>query len=131
MGDFSFLELMWSVVVIYAVLFVLMALFSVVVDLFRDRELSGWAKAGWLIVLLVLPLIGLFAYLIARGEGMSRRAEAQHQASRAEFDAYVRAAAGAGGGPAEEITAAKALLDSGAIDRTEYEALKAKALARA
>lgn len=130
MDDFSFLEFLWTVILIYALFFVLMALFSVVVDLFRDRTLSGWAKGLWLIGLLVLPLIGLLVYLIARGDGMADRALARSEASRAEFDSYVRGVAGTGG-PADQITAAKSLLDSGAIDKDEYDALKAKALAGA
>jgi hypothetical protein len=128
LDDFSFLELIWTVIVIYALLFVLMTLFSVIVDLFRDHELSGWAKAGWFIFLLAFPLIGLLVYLIVRGQGMAKRAYKQHEAARAEFDTYVKDVAGSGG-PAQEIADAKSLLDSGAITQEEFDALKAKALA--
>jgi hypothetical protein len=128
LDDFSFLELFWTVIVIYALLFLLMTLFSIIVDLFRDRELSGWGKAGWLIFLLVLPIVGALVYLIARGQGMAHRAAKQHEAARAEFDSYVKDVAGSGG-PAQEIASAKSLLDSGAITQAEFDALKQKALA--
>jgi len=123
----DFLEVLWAIFVIYALLFVLFTLFRIIVDLFRDHELSGWGKAGWLIVLLVLPLVGILAYLIARGPGMAARAAQDQAAAQAEFDDYVRQAAGAGG-PAQEIAHAKGLLDAGAITAEEFEALKAKAL---
>jgi len=127
MDNFGVLDLIWSVIVIYALLFLLMTLFSIIVDLFRDRELSGGAKAGWFILLLVLPLIGALAYLIVRGQGMAERAQKQQQAAKSEFDSYVKEAAGTGG-PAQEIASAKSLLDSGAISAEEFAALKAKAL---
>jgi ABC-type multidrug transport system fused ATPase/permease subunit len=128
MDDFGLLDLIWTVIVIYALLFLLMTLFSIVVDLFRDHQLSGWWKAGWLILLLVLPIIGALIYLIARGQGMAERAQKQQQTARAEFDSYVQDVAGSGG-PAQEIAAAKSLLDSGAISQDEFEKLKAKAMA--
>ena len=127
MDDFGFWDLMWTIIVIYALFAVIMMLVSIVADLFRDRELSGWAKAGWLILLVVFPLLGILIYIIARHEGMSERALAQQQAAKAEFDGYVKDVAGSGG-PAQEIAAAKQLLDSGAISQEEYDALKAKAL---
>ena len=127
MEDFSFLDLIWTIIIIYALFVVIMMLVSIVADLFRDRGLSGWAKAGWVILLLVFPLLGILIYLIARHEGMAERAAAQQKAAKAEFDSYVRETAG-GGGPAQEIAAAKDLLDSGAITQEEYDALKAKAL---
>jgi hypothetical protein len=123
----DFLEVLWTVFVIYALIFVLFTLFRVIMDLFRDHELSGWAKAGWIIFLLVLPLIGLLSYLIVRGRGMAERSMQDAQAAQAEFDSYVKDVAGSGG-PAQEIAAAKSLLDSGAISSEEFERLKAKAL---
>ena len=127
MDDFSFLDLVWTIILIYALFVVIMMLVSIVADLFRDRELSGIAKAGWVLLLLVFPLIGILIYLIARHEGMADRAAAQQRAAKAEFDSYVKEAAGSGG-PAQEIAAAKTLLDSGAITQEEFAALKAKAL---
>ena len=127
MNDFSFLDLIWTIIIIYALFVVIMMLFSIVADLFRDRELSGWAKAGWVLFLVVFPLIGILVYVIVRHEGMVARAAASQQAAKAEFDSYVKDVAAAGG-PSQEIAAAKSLLDSGAISEEEFAALKAKAL---
>jgi hypothetical protein len=125
--DFGFLDLMWTIIVVYALFVLIMMMVSIVLDLFRDRDLSGWAKAGWVLLLLVVPLIGILIYLIARHEGMAERAAAQQQAVKGEFDSYVKGVAGSGG-PAQEIASAKSLLDSGAITADEFAALKAKAL---
>lgn len=124
----EFLEVLWTVFVIYALIFLLFTLFRVVVDLFRDHEMSGVAKAGWLIVLVVLPIIGLLAYLIARGPRTAERDANASRAARAAFNGYGKDVAGAGG-PAQEIAAAKALRDSGTINQAEFGALEAKALA--
>jgi hypothetical protein len=98
------------------------------VTLFRDRELSGWAKAAWTIFIIVLPFLGLFVYVIARGRGMAERRVKAVQRSQAELDAYVRETAGSGGA-ADEIAKAKGLLDSGRSPQEEFEALKRKQLA--
>jgi hypothetical protein len=127
LDDFSFLDLIWTIIVIYALFVVIMILFSIVTDLFRDHELSGLAKAGWLIVLIVFPLLGILLYVIVRHKGMMERAAAHQKAAKAEFDTYVRETAGSGT-PAQEIAHAKSLLDSGAITEDEFAALKAKAL---
>lgn len=127
MDDFGLLDVIWTVIVIYALLFLLMTLFSIVVDLFRDHELSGWFKAGWLILLLVLPIVGALIYLIARGKGMARRSQKNADEAKAEFDGYVRNVA-ASAGPAQEIAAAKALLDAGTISAEEFAQLKSRAL---
>jgi len=127
MDDFSFLDLIWTIIIVYALFVVIMMLFSIVADLFRDRELSGWAKAGWIILLIVFPLIGILLYVIVRHKGMIERASAQQAAAKAEFDSYVKETAGSGGA-AQEIAAAKSLLDSGAISQDEFDALKSKAL---
>ncbi len=127
MDNFGFWDLIWTIIVVYALFAVLMMMVSIVMDLFRDREMSGVAKAGWLLLLIVFPLIGILIYIIARHEGMAERAAASQKAAKAEFDGYVKDVAGSGG-PAQEISAAKQLLDSGAISQDEFAALKAKAL---
>jgi hypothetical protein len=125
--DFSFLDLLWSIIVIYALFVLIMILFSIVRDLFQDQELSGWGKAGWLILLIAFPLVGILLYVIVRHQGMMERSLAQRNAQKADVDTYVRDAAGSGG-PAQEIASAKSLLDSGAITEDEFATLKAKAL---
>lgn len=127
LADVSFGDLLWSLVVIFFMIVYFMMLFNIIIDLFRDRDLGGLPKALWVIALLVLPLITMLIYLIARGDGMGKRSLAQMQASQAQFDSYVRDVAGASA--TDQIAQAKALLDSGAISQSEFDALKQKALA--
>jgi len=128
----------WSViwVVIWSFVFVayLFVLFYILTDLFRDRELSGWFKAIWIICLIFVPYLTALVYIIARGRGMSERQMAAVKEARSETDAYIKhvAATGGGGGgksAADHITDAKALLDNGTINQAEFDQLKAKALA--
>ena len=109
----------------------LMVLFSIIGDLFRDSELSGWLKAVWIIFLIFVPFLTALIYLIARGNGMTKRSIAQATELRKAQDEYIRQTAGSA--PAatgvDDIAKAKALLDSGAITQAEFDALKAKALA--
>jgi hypothetical protein len=98
-------------------------------DMFGDHTLSGWGKAGWVILLIFVPWLGALIYLIARGRSMTDRqmkAIAEQQAAQQE---YIKQAAGTTSSPSAQIADAKALLDSGAIDQTEFDSLKAKALA--
>jgi ABC-type transport system involved in multi-copper enzyme maturation permease subunit len=103
----------------------LMTIFS---DLFRDHEVSGTNKALWVVLLVVFPFIGILGYLIFRGGGMGARAAKSAREAQERFDAYVRSVAGSTPGAADQIQKAKALLDAGAIDRAEFDRLKAKAL---
>src|SRR5262245_5545918 len=124
--DISFGEFLWSLVIIFFMIVYFVILFQVVFDLFRDDELSGWAKAGWLIFIIVLPFLGLFVYLIVRGSGMAKRSAQDQADAKAEFDTYVRETAGSG--PTQEIANAKRLLDDGTISQEEFDAIKRKAL---
>jgi hypothetical protein len=125
--NISFGEYLWSLLIIFFMIVYFVILFQVVGDLFRDDELSGWAKAGWLIFIIVLPFLGLFVYVIVRGTSMRDRAIRDQAQSQSEFDAYVRETAGSGG-PTAEIASAKKLLDEGAISQEEFEAIKRKSL---
>ncbi len=123
--DWSFWDVLWTTFVVFIWISVLIIFFNVVVDVFRSKDLSGWAKAGWLILLVVLPLIGLFIYIIARGPGMSQRA-VKDQLDRAD---RIREAMGeTSANPSAEIARAKELLDAGVIDGQEFQTLKARAL---
>ncbi|MBA4608547.1 SHOCT domain-containing protein [Aeromicrobium sp. Marseille-Q0843] len=123
----SFWEFFWWTVSIFLFMGYLIVLFHVIIDLFRDEELSGWWKAIWVFFLILVPALAALVYLIARGGGMARRSAAQLDQARAETDAYIRTVAATS--PADQIASAKQLLDSGAISTEEFEALKAKALA--
>jgi len=106
----------------------LMVWFRCLTDLFGDRSLSGWGKAGWAILLIFVPWLGALIYLIARGRSMTERQVAAFAARQAEQEEYIQQVAGTQG-PADQIARAKALLDSGAVTQAEFDALKAKALA--
>lgn len=123
----SLWDAFWLFFWIFAFVAYLMALFSVIGDLFRDRELSGWWKALWILALFVLPFLTLLVYLIARGDGMARRNVKAVREQQESAEEYIKTVAGTS--PADEIARAKALLDAGTITAEEYEALKAKALA--
>ena len=103
--------------------------FMVLFDLFGDHTMNGGMKAVWVIALIILPPITTLIYLIVRGKSMSERRQAQIEKSQAAQKAYIQQAAGTGNSPADQISSAKALLDSGAINQGEYDTLKAKALA--
>lgn len=103
-------------------------LINIYSDLFRDHETSGVTKAVWVVLVLLFPFVGILAYMILRGGGMGARAAKSMREAQERFDAHVRSVAGAAPSAAEQIQQAKTLLDSGAIDRAEFDRLKAKAL---
>jgi Short C-terminal domain/Phospholipase_D-nuclease N-terminal len=122
----TFWEWFWFAFLIFAFVAYLFAMFTIIVDLFRDKSVSGWMKAVWFIFLILFPVITALVYLIARGGGMAQRQAADAQAMREAQDSYIRDVAGSS--PADQIAKAKELHNSGAITDEEYEALKAKAL---
>ncbi|MQW77123.1 hypothetical protein GHK92_14680 [Nocardioides sp. dk4132] len=125
----DFWDVFWLIVWSFFFISYLIILFHIVVDLFRDRDLSGIAKAMWVLALLVLPALTALVYLVVRGRGMAGRdRQAAEQAAQAT-DNYIRSVAGTS--PAEQIATAKQLLDTGAITEEEYDVLKSRALAAA
>jgi Phospholipase_D-nuclease N-terminal/Short C-terminal domain len=127
-ADYPFLDVLWTMIVFFVWISWFILLFHVVGDVFRRRDISGGKKAVWLIFLVLVPFLGVLSYLIADGDGMAERNAEATAAARGEMDEYVRSVAGSGGAAAE-IERAKGLLDSGAISQTEFDAIKAKALA--
>ena len=96
---------------------------TIVMDLFRDRDLSGWWKAVWVFVLIILPWFGALVYLIFRGGGMRDRAIEQQREIQQITDQYIRSAAAS---PADELGKLQDLRASGVIDEAEFQRLKAK-----
>ena len=127
----SFWDIIWFIIVAFAFIFYLMVLFSIISDLFRDHETSGWAKAVWIVFLLFFPLITALVYLIVRGQGMAKRSMRDAQQFQAAQDEYIRSVASnsAGSSPADQIGKAHDLLAKGAITQAEFDSIKAKALA--
>ncbi|MWB98008.1 hypothetical protein GB864_05520 [Agromyces sp. MMS17-SY077] len=102
----------------------LFAIIWIIIDVFRDHSLGGWGKAGWLLFLIVVPVIAGLVYLIARGQGMAERSQSRRSAVYEDDDYRPRPAAN----PTEEIAKAQELLSSGVITQGEFEAIKSKAL---
>jgi preprotein translocase subunit YajC len=127
-ADYPFLDILWTMLVFFGWVIWFWLLILVFSDLFSRHDISGWGKAGWIVLVVVLPYLGVFIYLIAQGRQMAERRDQQSQAARTEFDDYVKTVAGPGGAAAE-IEKAKQLLDSGAITQAEFDAIKTKALA--
>jgi hypothetical protein len=119
---------MWTMLVFFAWVIWFWLLITVFSDVFRRHDISGWAKTGWCVFVIVLPFLGVFIYLIAESKGMAERNMAAAQTAKSQTDEYIRSVA-APSDPAEQIARAKELLDSGAISATEFDALKQKALA--
>jgi len=122
-------DVIWTLIVVFLWLAFLMVLFRVITDVFRSDDLSGGMKTLWIVVLLFLPYLGAFVYLIARGGGMAARdadLARQHEAMAAD---YLKGLVGIQGGSADQMEKAKELLDQGVINSEEFERLKAKALA--
>ncbi len=102
-------------------------LFTIIGDLFRDHEMSGWAKALWILLLVFIPFLGTLIYLIARGGGMRERALKAQAEAKHHMDAYIRQQAHSS--PADELQKLNDLKEKGAISAEEFETAKAKLLA--
>lgn len=128
-ADYPFLDILWTMVIFFAWVIWFWLLITVFADLFRRRDVGGGKKVVWTIFVIFLPFLGVFAYLLANGDGMAERNAERAQAQKAQFDDYVQSVATGGGGAAAEIDKAQKLLESGTITQSEFDALKAKALA--
>ena len=127
-ADYPFLDVLWTMLIFFLWVIWFWLLIVIFGDIFRRNDISGWSKAGWSLFVIFLPLLGVLIYLGVNSQGMSERSARATQAAQTQADDYIRTVA-ASGGAAGEIEKAKQLLDSGAIDAQEYEALKRKALA--
>ena len=124
----TFLTFLWSLIVIFFMVIFFILLFHVIVDLFSRHDASGWKKTAWVILIIVLPFIGIFAYYIANSEGMAQRQMSKMREAQTDMDDYIRTVSSSSD-PATQIANAKALLDNGSITQAEFEQLKAKTLA--
>jgi hypothetical protein len=124
-ADYPFLDVLWTMIIFFAWVIWIWIAITVLVDVFRRHDISGWGKAAWTVFIIVLPFLGVLVYLIAQHEGMRERSAKHAQAQQQVFDQYVREAAG---GSAAEIAKAKELLEAGTISQAEFDAIKAKAL---
>ena len=129
MTSYPFLNLVWTMLVFFGWVIWFWLLIVIFGDLFRRHDVSGWAKAGWTVLVIVLPFVGVLIYLIAEGKGMGERKQAQVDAAQNQFDDYVRSVSTTSNGASDEIAKAKRLLDNGTITEDEYQTLKTNALA--
>jgi hypothetical protein len=126
-ADFTLGDALLTVLEIFLLVIWFWILITIFADLFRDHELSGWAKAAWVFFLIVLPYLGALIYLIARGKGMRERSIKEQADARKHFDSYVRETAGTS--PVDDLHKLSELKDKGAISDAEYEKMKAKIVA--
>src|SRR5262245_17542342 len=127
-ANYTFLDFFWDALLIFAWVIWFWLLITVFADLFRRHDASGWAKAAWIIFVIVLPYLGVLVYLIVEHEGIANRNAQRAHAAQQQFDQYVQGVT-AKSDPAEQIARAKTLLDNGTITQAEFDQLKQKALA--
>ncbi|MFE3139106.1 SHOCT domain-containing protein [Streptomyces scopuliridis] len=128
--DYPVLGAFWTMLLIFFWVLWFVLLFRIVVDIFRDDTMSGWAKAGWLVLVIVLPFLGVFVYILARGKGMGRRETEHVQAQQKAFDTYVRETAKGAGGTSEveELAKLSEIRAKGDITDEEFRRAKEKIL---
>ena len=127
-ADYPFLDILWTMLIFFLWIAWFWILITVFADIFRRHDTSGFGKVLWLIFVILVPFLGVFVYLIANHDGMTKRNIERAQSQQAQMDDYVRSVSAGSGGAAAEIEKAKGLLDSGAITQAEFDSIKAKAL---
>jgi hypothetical protein len=126
-ADYPFLDILWTMIIFFAWVAWIWIAVTVLTDVYRRHDMSGWGKAGWTVLVIIAPFLGVLIYLIANSKEMAERNASTAKAAQSEFDDYVRSVSNGGG--AGEIDKAQKLRDSGVIDDAEFQTLKAKALA--
>ena len=126
LAEFTLGDALLTVIEIFLFVTYFWILITIIGDLFRDQQMSGWGKAGWILVLLVVPFLGMLIYLIARGEGMRERAVKEQADMRRHMDTYIRETAGTS--PVDELAKLSDLRDKGAISDAEFDQAKNRLL---
>jgi hypothetical protein len=127
-NSYPFLSVFWYMLVFFAFVIWIWLLITVFADIFRRHDTSGWAKALWIIFIIIFPFLGVLIYIIAEHQGMADRNTQQLQQAQAQTDEYIKSVASSAD-PAEQIAKAKQLLDAGTITQAEFDQIKGKALA--
>lgn len=127
--DYPLLNLFWTMFFLFIWIIWFFLLFRIIVDIFRSDDLGGFAKALWIIFIIVLPYLGVLVYLIARGSGMQARDARQARANNEQMRSYIQSAAGTPSSTAEELSKLAALRDQGVLTSDEFEAQKSRLLA--
>ncbi|MER7000793.1 SHOCT domain-containing protein [Streptomyces sp. NPDC000410] len=126
--DYPLLGAFWTVMWIFLWVMWFMLLFRIIVDIFRDHEMNGWAKAGWLILVLIIPFLGALIYVIVRGRDMGRREIQQAREQQSAFESYIRETAAGAGGGVDQLAKLSELKAKGDISEAEFERAKQKLL---
>lgn len=135
MDDYPLLNLFWTMLELFVFILWFFLLFKIITDIFRSHDMGGWGKAGWLIFVILIPLLGVLVYLIARGSSMSQRDLDQARKTDEAFQAYIRRASaspgggGGGSGNADELAKLAELKSSGVLSEEEFQKAKQKLLA--
>jgi hypothetical protein len=129
LAEFAVGQVLWSMIWFFIFVLWIMLLFHVFGDIFRSPDLSGVAKTLWTIFVIFLPFLGVFVYLIARGDNMAKNSLDAAQAQQEQMSQYIRETAGTAATPAQELERLAALKEQGVIDDAEFARLKAQALA--
>jgi hypothetical protein len=127
LADYSFGQALLTVLEIFLFIAWIWVLVTVISDLFSDHEVSGWGKAGWTFALILVPFLGVFVYLIARGGSMHERAAKRQAEAQNQFDSYIRQTAG--GSSTGELESLAGLHAKGVLSDSEFERAKQKLLA--
>jgi hypothetical protein len=126
-SNYPLLDFFWTILEIFIFVIWIWLAIMVFVDIFRSHDMGGWAKAAWVLFVVILPLLGIFVYLIVRGDGMHKREAEQAAQQQKAFDAYVRQAAGTSAdGSADELAKLADLKDRGVINDEEFARMKAR-----
>jgi Short C-terminal domain/Phospholipase_D-nuclease N-terminal len=129
-AEFGTGQVFWSMLWFFLFFMWIMLVVFVFSDIFRSDDMGGWGKALWTLFIIVLPYLGVFVYLLARGRQMGERSMRESARREVEFRDYVQdVAAPSGRSPAEEVAKLADLRDRGVIDEREFQEAKAKALA--
>jgi len=126
--SYPLLDLFWTFLLFFGLIVYFWLLITVFADLFRRHDIGGWAKAGWTVFVIVLPLIGALTYLITQGRNMADRDAGQIRRAQSDIDDHIRSVAAPGYSGVAEIAHAKELLDKGSITQDEFEQLKRRVL---
>lgn len=130
--DYPVLNAFWTICMVFLWVLWLYLLFKVIGDVLRSEDLGGWAKSGWMLLVLLLPFVGILAYVVARGRGMSARETERAERQQQAFRAYVREAAAPpaeGGTAAEQLAKLAELKEHGDLSEEEFRKAKVKILA--
>ncbi|MEV4045977.1 SHOCT domain-containing protein [Streptomyces sp. NPDC049744] len=122
--DYPLLGAFWTMLMLFLWIMWFILLFRVITDIFRDDGLSGWAKTGWLVFCILLPFLGVFVYVIARGKNMGRRETSRARSQREEFDAYIKKTAAGTSSSVDELARLSEIRDRGAITDEEFRRAK-------